>query len=160
MLACSGLFDGDKRGYSIHTSSAWIQHTSNTPASALMATSAPGYNIRRAPLPACTRFCTGSVLNHSNSAAGYLIATNLGITYIRRVPGYIYNIRRCVAFIHHHYHLLSTLTLISKAFQSQAKAGHNTGGAEGVEDAVGLEGCFDKQSIFVFLRLEVVIYRD
>ena len=52
------------------------------------------------------------------------------------------------------------LPLISKAFQSQAKAGHNTGGAEGVEDAVGLEGCFDKQSIFVFLRPQVGIYRD
>ena len=78
----------------------------------------------------------------------------------RSIVGGVQGCRCCVASIHLHYHLLSTLTLISKAFQSQAKAGHNTGGVEGVEDAVGLEGCFDKQSIFVFLRLELVIYRD
>ena len=50
-----------------------------------------GYNIRRAPQPACTRFCSGSVFNHSNIAAGYLIATNIhkSSTWI-----YLYNIRR------------------------------------------------------------------
>ncbi|CAN0319026.1 unnamed protein product, partial [Laminaria digitata] len=74
------------------------------------------------------------------------------IIYLRlregKSGGYLCDVRHCPSrgrdagcrcgFVLIHY--LSTLSLISKAFQRQAKAGRNTGGVEGLEDAMPKRG--------------------